>query len=312
MAPAVQSSQPMVAASTELVGRRFGYDIERVDERVQHILGDQDAATYAPVRAVTTAPGKRVRAALALLCADAVSLPPALAIELAAGVELVHAFSLVHDDIEDDASIRRGRPSVHVVEGLPIAINAGDALHALSWSVFLGLDAPERCVVEVAQLFGATLQRVVAGQARDLLWTREGRRDVTYEEYVEMVRGKTGALLGFAAAAPAALNGHPGSAHLYRFGEQLGIAFQLLDDVAGLRGASHELGKPVGPATNGAASGPAVLASHDDDGVDRAIVRAHEHVACASVQLENAGFRDTRTIRNFAVGIVRQLLARHG
>ena len=71
--------------------------------------------------------------------------------------------------------------------------------------------------------------------------TREGRGDVTYDEYVEMVRGKTGALLGFAAAAPAALNNDPAFVELYRFGEQLGIAFQLLDDVAGLRADSDRL-----------------------------------------------------------------------
>lgn len=292
----------VVAAS---LANRYTSDIEAVDDRLRELLSGRDRITYAPVHAVTLAPSKRVRAALSLTCARAVDLPSPIAIELAACIELLHTFSLVHDDIEDNAATRRGHPSVHVVEGVPVALNAGDALHALTWSALFALDAPPLRIFALARLFATTLERMVEGQARDLIWTRDERTDLSYQDYLDMVRGKTGALLGFAAAAPAILSGHADPDHLYRFGEELGIALQLLDDVAGVRGCAHRLGKPVGPSTNGVASGPALLGH---DGVARAIDLAHDHVDLACEHLEAAGTGDAKGVQVFAEAMLRQLL----
>ncbi len=279
--------------------------INLVERRVRELLAGRDQVTFGPVHGIAMAPSKRLRAALALTSARAVQLPERLAIELAAAIEVIHTFSLVHDDIEDGADTRRGQPAVHVIEGVPIAINAGDALHVLAWNVLLRLDAPATRTNEVARWFGVTLERMVAGQARDLLWTRQRRHDLDYAEYEAMVRGKTGALLGFAAAAPAALVGHPGTEHLQQFGEELGISFQLLDDVAGLQGSRESLGKPVGRNTNGAACGPTVLA-----GTHRAIEFAHQHVARACAHLKMAELVDCSQLEAFARIMLVQLLAR--
>ncbi|MEO8548939.1 MAG: polyprenyl synthetase family protein [Kofleriaceae bacterium] len=272
--------------------------IDRVERRLGELLGSRDALTYAPVRAVTLARSKRLRARLALISARAAGVSARQAVELAATIELVHAFSLVHDDIEDGAETRRGHPAVHVSAGVPVAINAGDALHALAWTSIL---AVEGCTLEVARLFAITLERMVSGQARDLIWTRDQRRDIPYPDYVDMVRGKTGALLGFAAAAPAVLVGDPRADALYRFGEELGIAFQLLDDVAGRWGDADVLGKPVGASTSGPASGPGVLATAECDGTERAIECARRHVGVARGHLgdgsELLAFADTLLAR---------------
>lgn len=248
-----------------------------VEARLREQLRGRDPVSFGPAHAIALAECKRVRAALTLACARAVGAPPRLAVDLAVVIELVHTFSLVHDDIEDGAETRRGCPAVHVAEGTPVAINTGDALHALAWSALVELDAPATRTLAVARLFGVTLDRMVAGQARDLVWTRDRRTDLTLDDYLAMVRGKSGALLGFAAAAPAALVGHPAVERLFAFGEQLGIALQILDDVASLRGDPHALGKPVGASANGAGSAPALLATSGDDGTAAAIGLAKRH-----------------------------------
>lgn len=300
----------MVAAPAARLANHVSSQIALVENRLRELLLEHDSVTYGPLRAVALAASKRIRAGLSLISARAVQLPTRLAIEIAVSVELLHTFTLVHDDIEDDADIRRAQPAVHVVDGVPVAINAGDALHALTWSALLALDAPPRRVLEVARLFAVTQERMVEGQARDLIWTRDCRTDLRYDDYLEMVRGKTGALLGFAAAAPAELRGHRGAERLYQFGEELGIALQLMDDAAGLRGSAYELGKPVGPGTNGAASGPSLLASEEDDGVDRAIELAHVHVDLACMHLDATGIIDTTEVRQFADTLLSQLLVR--
>jgi geranylgeranyl pyrophosphate synthase len=179
-------------------------------------------------------------------------------------------------------------------------------VHALAWSALLALDAPAPRTLDVARLFSVTLDRMVAGQARDLVWTRDRRSDLTIDDYLAMVRGKTGALLGFAAAAPTGIVGHAGVEPLYAFGEQLGIALQILDDVASLRGDPHALGKPVGPSANGAGSAPALLAGAADDGTTAAIALARRHWTRAIELLQSTEVADDEEL----VALVRTMLAR--
>ncbi|HEY5944368.1 MAG TPA: polyprenyl synthetase family protein [Kofleriaceae bacterium] len=283
--------------------------LEEVEARLREELHFRDHVTFRPVRAIALAKCKRVRATLVLACARAIGTPPKLALELAVAVELVHTFSLVHDDIEDGASTRRGHPTVHVVEGIPVAVNVGDGLHALAWSALLAIDAPAAGTLDVARLFSITLDRMVAGQARDLTWTRDRRNDLLIEEYVAMVRGKTGALLGFAAAAPASLTGHAAVDALYGFGEQLGIALQILDDVASLRSDTQALGKPAGASANGAGSAPALLASATDDGTSAAIALAHQHWARALEHLRGTDLAEDEELVAHARTMLARLLA---
>lgn len=281
-------------------------DLDSVEHRLQELLTGRDEVAFGPVHDIALAKSKRLRSGLAQIIARAVDLPDRATIDIATAVEIVHTFTLVHDDLEDGAITRRGCPAVHVMHGAPIAINVGDALHALAWSIITGLDAPPRRTLEVAQLFGHTLERVVAGQARDLVWTRDRPSGLGLDQYIEMVRGKSGALLGFSAAAPAMLHGHGGAGRLYTFGEELGIALQILDDVAGVRGDAAILGKPVGADANGFASAPALV------GIPRSVELAAWHVDRACQQLDAANLPSAIEARLFAQSMHSCLLDRAG
>jgi len=188
--------------------------------------------------------GKLLRPSLVLFACEALGGDPERALPLAAAVELVHTFSLVHDDIVDGDRVRRGRAAAWVVLGEHQAIHAGDGLLALAFRTAAGAALPERktaCAVEA--LASATLA-MVEGQAWDL--ELEGRPAAT-DEYLAMARGKTGALLGCALelGAIAALRDELALAHR-RVGEDLGIAFQIRDDWLGLWGDPTVVGKAVG------------------------------------------------------------------
>ncbi|MFB0614543.1 polyprenyl synthetase family protein [Streptomyces sp. AGS-58] len=191
--------------------------------------------------------GKGVRQALAVLGAEAAGADGRAGVPAAVAVELVHAFSLLHDDIMDGDAVRRGRPTVWRAYGTGPAVLAGDALFALAVDVLAA--APEG--PGAVRLLSSALADLVRGQADDLLfatrpWT--GPERVTTAEYRAMAEGKTGALLGCAAALGAALAGAPRATAdaLDRVGRHLGIAFQLVDDVLGIWGDPAVTGKPVG------------------------------------------------------------------
>ncbi|MQY37646.1 (2E,6E)-farnesyl diphosphate synthase [Streptomyces sp. RB17] len=191
--------------------------------------------------------GKGVRQALAVLGAEAAGADGRAGVPAAVAVELVHAFSLLHDDIMDGDATRRRRPAVWKAYGTGPAVLAGDALFALAVETLA--IAPRGA--GAVRLLSAALADLVHGQADDLLfatrpWT--GPERVTPEEYRSMAEGKTGALLGCAAALGALLGG-AGEATadaLDRAGRQLGVAFQLVDDVLGIWGDPAVTGKPVG------------------------------------------------------------------
>jgi len=187
--------------------------------------------------------GKGVRAALALLSAEAAGAGGDTALPAAAAVELVHAFSLLHDDIVDDDRQRHHRPTVWSVFGVGVGIIAGDALLALAEELLLQTARPEGAVA-AARLTEAT-RAMIAGQAADMAFER--RNDVTLEECLAMCGAKTGALLGCAASIGAVLVGAGGDVvdPLRRFGEELGLAFQATDDALGIWGDPERTGKPV-------------------------------------------------------------------
>ncbi|MEU0335225.1 polyprenyl synthetase family protein [Streptomyces sp. NPDC006193] len=198
--------------------------------------------------APATAPGgKGVRQALAVLGAEAAGGDGRAGVPAAVAVELVHAFSLLHDDIMDGDPMRRRRPAVWRAYGTGPAVLAGDGLFALAVDTLAA--APEG--PGAVRLLSAALADLVRGQADDLLfaerpWT--GPQRVTPEEYRTMAEGKTGALLGCAVALGAALAGAPPATvgALDRAGRHLGVAFQLVDDVLGVWGDPAVTGKPVG------------------------------------------------------------------
>ncbi len=188
--------------------------------------------------------GKYVRASLVLLSAVATGADEQAGIIGAVAVELVHNFSLVHDDIIDGDLERRHRPTLWAEHGVGHAIIAGDALTTLAFQVLLEEPTAERTRA-AARLAEAT-QAMIAGQAEDM--EGEHRASLTVDECLHMAAGKTGALLSCAAAIGGILGGAPPSTvdALADFGRHLGIAFQAVDDVLGIWGEPDVTGKPVG------------------------------------------------------------------
>jgi geranylgeranyl diphosphate synthase type I len=191
------------------------------------------------------AQGKRIRPLAVLLCADSVGLDWRKALPAAAAVELLHNFSLVHDDIQDQSPLRRSRPAVWVKWGMPQAINAGDVLFTLAFASLQELKGSVS--PETALEAGRVLQKVcldlTRGQYLDISY--EGLRSLAEEAYWPMVSGKTSALLGgccemgaLAAGADLARRGA-----YCEFGAHLGLAFQVLDDWLGIWGDVALTGK---------------------------------------------------------------------
>jgi geranylgeranyl diphosphate synthase, type I len=202
-------------------------------------LGWTDA-TGAPTRG---GGGKAVRPALATLSAQAAGAPAQVGIPGAVAVELVHNFSLVHDDVMDGDTERRHRPTVWALWGTTSAILTGDALLALAQEVLLDSVSPHRAAA--ARLLAETTRHLIRGQVQDVAFER--RDEVSLAECLEMVSGKTGALFSASAAIGAVLAGAPAKVvdALATFGAQLGVAFQLVDDLLGIWGDPAITGKPV-------------------------------------------------------------------
>lgn len=193
--------------------------------------------------------GKRVRPLLCILACAAVGDDPVQALPAAAAIELLHNFSLLHDDIEDGDELRRGRPTVWKLWGIPQAINAGDGMLALAFAAFdrlLACNVPPATVVAVQQGFTQAVITLIEGQYLDLSF--EQRTTVTVEEYLAMIGGKTAALISASVGIGAALGGAtPQQCQaLHCFGWHLGLAFQIQDDRLGIWGETAVTGKPVG------------------------------------------------------------------
>jgi geranylgeranyl diphosphate synthase, type I len=197
-----------------------------------------------PVRHHLAGGGKRVRAGLVLVSAVAGGGSEHDGIPGAVAIELVHNFSLLHDDIVDEDRERRHRPTVWAEFGVGRAIIAGDALAALATQVLLDRPTPER--VRATAALAAATQEMIAGQADDMAF--ESRQSVSVEECLAMAAGKTGALLGCASGLGATLAGAPEHTvdALCAFGRHLGIAFQAIDDVLGIWGQPAQTGKAAG------------------------------------------------------------------
>ncbi len=191
------------------------------------------------------ATGKRIRPLLVLLCTAARGGDWQTALPAAAAVELVHNFSLVHDDIQDNSDRRRGRPTTWVKWGAPMAINAGDALFVLSNQAIIDLkeNYPAETVLRAAEILHNTCLDLTRGQYLDMSY--EERNDLGVDDYWPMVAGKTAALLSACCHIGALLGGaDEAQQEAYRsFGHYLGLAFQVQDDILGIWGNEAMTGK---------------------------------------------------------------------
>jgi len=190
--------------------------------------------------------GKALRPTLTLMLAEALGGPSETALPLALAVQLVHDFSLLHDDIVDGDRSRRGQPALWVRDGMPAALNTGDALLTSAFCVISAAELPSRTIARGTRRLSAATMEMVGGQQADISTTGTPAADLP--QYLAMVERKTGALMGAATALGAIAAGAPLATvdACESFGRTLGVAFQLRDDVLGLFGDSSVTGKPVG------------------------------------------------------------------
>lgn len=221
-------------------------DLDLYDRMLAYHLGWVDPAGQP---AAAGGSGKRIRPLLAVLtCAAAAGAVEAgeRALPLAAGVELLHNFSLLHDDIQDNSPLRRGRPTAWTIWGAPQAINAGDAMFTLAHLALQNLPARgvrAEVALGVLAAFDRTCLALTQGQFLDMEF--EDRPHVTVDEYLAMIEGKTAALIAACTELGAWVGGATGTQrdHWRQFGRSLGLAFQIQDDELGIWGDPAVTGK---------------------------------------------------------------------
>jgi geranylgeranyl diphosphate synthase type I len=190
--------------------------------------------------------GKRVRPVLCLMACEAAGGDWQRALPIAAAVELVHNFSLIHDDIQDRGDLRRGLPTVWRVWGEPLAINAGDALFTLAHLAAMRLaerGVPATTTLDALRTLDETCLRLTQGQHLDISFEQHDVIEV--DSYLHMIEGKSAALLAASAELGPLVAGAPDEVvENYRlFGLSLGMAFQVIDDILGIWGAQADIGK---------------------------------------------------------------------
>lgn len=222
--------------------QRYGSLLEK--EIARSIPDQQPDNLYDPLRYILSLGGKRLRPVLTLFAADVFGNASERAVQAALAVELFHNFSLIHDDIMDDAPLRRGKQTVHEKWDVNTGILSGDALLILAYRLFEGY--PPELFRDLAGLFSKTAMEVCEGQQYDMDF--ETRNDVTIPEYLTMIQYKTAVLVGAALKMGAMVAGASGEDQdrIYDFGMNLGLAFQLQDDYLDAFGDPETFGKQVG------------------------------------------------------------------
>ncbi len=211
----------------------------------EHTFQQAPGELYAPINYIMGIGGKRLRPVLALLAHQAFRSGPEGALPVAMAVEIFHNFSLVHDDIMDEAPLRRGKTTVHEKYGLNAGILSGDAMLIYAYA-FLARVEQQQAIPALLRVFNKVAIEVCEGQQYDINF--ESRQDVTIPEYLKMIELKTAALIGgsLEMGAIAAQAPEEDVARLAAFGRQIGIAFQLQDDYLDTFGDPEKFGKKVG------------------------------------------------------------------
>ncbi|CAA9249635.1 MAG: Geranylgeranyl diphosphate synthase [uncultured Chloroflexi bacterium] len=219
--------------------------------------------------------GKRLRPLICLLAAQACGAQPERVVPAAVALELLHNFTLIHDDIEDGDAVRHHRPTVWKVWGEPQAINAGDGMHVLAHLALLELAAggvPAARVISLATQLAQTSLVITEGQHLDLAF--EQRDDVTPDAYLDMIGRKSAALIACSASMGGEVAGAGADtcAALAAFGFDLGMGFQIRDDVLGIWGRSETTGKPAGDLRRRKKTLPSLYAMSRAAGDDHAVL----------------------------------------
>ena len=201
---------------------------------------------YHAMRHLLDAGGKRLRPSALLLAAEAVGGKPENVLPAAVAIELIHNFTLIHDDIMDEADLRRGLATVHKKWGVPRAIIAGDALYSKAFEILSCTKSEPQQLVESLELMSKTCTDICEGQWMDMNF--ETKKDVKEEEYMRMVEKKTAVLFATAVRIGATLSGanRDMSRALWDYGRLAGVGFQIYDDVIDLITPEEILGKAQG------------------------------------------------------------------
>lgn len=223
----------------------FDQLLQRIEQEIGQLQFDcPPQSLYEPIRYILSLGGKRIRPVLTLMACDLYGSDVRQAIPAALGLEVFHNFTLLHDDLMDEADKRRNKPTVHKVWNANTAILSGDAMliaaYRLMGQVKVDLLKP------IFDLFTQTALEICGGQQYDMEF--ESRLDVTEEEYIEMIRLKTAVLLACALKMGALIGGAPQADvdNLYAFGIHIGLAFQLQDDLLDVYGNTLTFGKNIG------------------------------------------------------------------
>ena len=230
----------------EILGNYSSDIIKTIEDELAVITPDnlQEASIY-----LTKAGGKMLRPSLSLITAEAVGGQRDNALKAGSAIELIHTFSLIHDDIMDDDDMRRGMPSVHKVWGEDVAILAGDTLFSKAFEIIINSDPEKNTPVQINNALATVADacvKICEGQASDMGF--EDRFDVSEEEYMEMIFKKTGALIAAATKVGAIMGGASDEVvdAMYEYGRLIGLAFQIQDDYLDLASDEETLGKPIG------------------------------------------------------------------
>ncbi|HAH37764.1 MAG TPA: isoprenyl synthetase, partial [Algoriphagus sp.] len=207
-------------------------------------FGEDPKELYEPITYILSLGGKRIRPLLSLLAYGLYKKDPKTILSQASAVEVFHNFTLMHDDIMDQAPLRRGKATVHEKWNENVAILSGDVMLVRAYDLLL--PTPHTLLPKVIRLFNKTAAEVCEGQQHDMNF--ESREEVHEDEYVNMIRLKTAVLLGFALELGAILAeaSEEDCQKIYNFGVNIGIGFQLKDDLLDVFADQAKFGKQVG------------------------------------------------------------------
>ncbi len=217
-----------------------------INEAIEKLLPIKEPeGLYRATRHYLRAGGKRLRPAITLISTEALGKDYRKIIPAAVAIETIHNFTLIHDDIMDEDEMRRGVKTVHTLFGIPTAILAGDTLFSEAFEILAECDVESENIVRATKKLARVCVEICEGQYMDMDFER--RFDVSEEEYIEMVRKKTGVLIALSASIPAILFGEKREIEeaLWNYGLLAGIGFQIYDDVLDIVG-KNKIGKDWG------------------------------------------------------------------
>ena len=207
----------------------------------KHTFSNKPTELYEPMNYIISHGGKRLRPIMLLMATELFGGDIEKALKPALAIEFFHNFTLIHDDIMDEAPLRRGKATIHTLHGINIGILSGDALLIKAYQFFEDLE-PElfkKCI----KIFSETGSVLCEGQQMDVNF--ETIENVTYDDYIEMITNKTGVLSAASFKIGALIAGakEEEAEHLYNFGKHIGIAFQIMDDYLDVFGNQEQVGK---------------------------------------------------------------------